>query len=240
MNLKISNKFETEFAYITYINENEQYINLLNILIKSVKLFTKYKLIVYLVNFKDKTKFKDEEQIYFKYYNNNLPSIYFYKPFIIYDSLINGLVNGFYIDSDCIITKNCDKIFNKIDLIQNIPLSPIHPDDVVINEIYLNLFNCNKTQNYVHASCVLFTKNCKDFIQKWKENCFYIHSLFWDETALNCTLWSYNCEKHYLNIIDPWYEYFYNGGNMNDIFILHGCKDSNIQNKLLDEISKIF
>ena len=96
---------------------------------------------------------------------------------------------------------------------------------------------CNsmiKTQNCIHGH-VLFNEKCENFIIEWLENCTkynsYINS---DETVLNLMYWKYNCKNHYLPIIDPWYENFYNDESI--VCTYHGCKDPNIQQKLLTDI----
>lgn len=100
--------------------------------------------------------------------------------------------------------------------------------------------NLSKTQHYIHGH-VLFNSSCLPFIEEWLYHCVKSNHFFRnaDETVLNLMYWKYNCKNHYLKIIDPWYENFYNEPNSRKIACtFHGCKEPNIQKKLLDDIKK--
>ena len=72
-------------------------------------------------------------------------------------------------------------------------------------------------------------------------DCLKSRFAFWDETCLNCTYWKYGCALHYLPIIDPYFEQFYDENRISDnqVFIYHGCKDHLVQRKLLQDL-KLF
>jgi hypothetical protein len=105
----------------------------------------------------------------------------------------------------------------------------------------LNILNVTKTQHYIHAH-VLFKNTNLSFLQEWYDNCFKsLNFINADETVLNCMYWKYNCKNHYLYVIDPWYEFFYNQPeNRNKICTYHGCKNNIIQKKLLDDMILYF
>jgi len=240
------------FSYITFVNNNKIYLDLLDVLLESIQIFSKYSIIVYFLSVPN-----DIIKNFINKYNDKiiprridedlgLVSIYYYKPYIIIDAIQNDLLeSGFYIDVDNIITKYCDDVVSVLDKLNKIPISPIHPDNVDIPKYYMeNLgINTTRTQHYIHASCLLFKKSNIEFLREWYNNCLKSRYAFWDETCLNCTYWKYNCVEHYLPIIDPYFEQFYttNGKeSMNQVYLYHGCKDSNKQRKLLVDLKEFY
>jgi hypothetical protein len=229
------------FAYVTFVNNNFDYINLMKQTIRSVEAFSEHPIIVYCIDVPNNT-FKENDKCIIK----NLSSgnithsnmnIYYYKPYVIIDSIKNGLKNGYYIESDDLVTPNCDSIKKYLNNLDQYPISPIHPNDVPISQDYLNNLGVSKkTQPYIHAH-VLFRNTNLPFLEEWFDNCIKSSGYNWDETALNCTYWKHNLSNHYLDIIDPWYEYYYsNKDNIDNIITLHGCKNSEIHANILDEM----
>ena len=229
-----------EFAYVTFVNYNCNYIELMKSTIDSVLKFSKYKIIVYCIDFPVNNIFIFNKNIILKYLNNiNLPNIHYYKPYIIKDSIENGLQHGYYIESDDIITPLCDALYEKAQKLDTLPISPIHPNNVKIPQKDINVIDKNiiPTQPYTHGH-VLFKHTNINFINEWLEYCIkqknYLND---DETVLNILYWKYNCKDHYLDIIDPWYECFYNDIKYREISCtFHGCKDHIVQRKLLDDL----
>ena len=63
------------------------------------------------------------ENVIVKYLNNiNLPNIHYYKPYIIKDSIENGLLHGYYIESDDIITPFCDNLYYSAIELDKLPI----------------------------------------------------------------------------------------------------------------------
>ena len=73
------------FAYVSFVTNNQTYIDLMKTTIDSVKHFSKYKLIIYCVNIPEKV-FDDCDQIIIRNINIILPNVYYYKPYVIIDS----------------------------------------------------------------------------------------------------------------------------------------------------------
>ena len=228
------------FAYVSFVNNNQTYIDLMKTTIDSVIQFSKYKFIVYCVGIKEKV-FDDHEQIIIRNIDIVLPNIYYYKPYVITDAIKQGLTSGYYIESDDVLTPIADNyLFNKSLDIKDIPLSPIHPCNCIVSNNDINMVGSNIkiTQHYIHAH-VLFNSSCLPFIEEWLYHCVKSNYFFKnaDETVLNIMYWKYKCKNHYLEIIDPWYEHFYDDfKNTNIICTYHGCKDSNAQRKLLNDL----
>lgn len=229
-----------KFAYVSFVNDNQLYIELMKTTIDSVLKFSKHVLIIYLVNVpenKVEKNFPKSERIIYRHINNSLPSIYYYKPWIIIDSIRKGLESGFYIEADDILTPNCDTMETIAESLSELPISQIHPSDCTPSANILNTLGViEKTQPYIHAHVLFKNTNIK-FLEEWLEDCMKVKELFWDESALNCMYWKYNCKNHYLPHDSPWHETFYSEPNTRSVRIsYHGCKDPKIQRNLFNDM----
>jgi hypothetical protein len=128
-------------AFITFVNE--KYVPLVDRLIESIRLFSKYKIIVYSYNFEynsDKAnviniKINDEllHDPKFEMVDENFLGIVdrsdfntYYtlsrKPYVIYHALQNGLEEGIFLDADGLVKENIDDSFNHLDECGDYPL----------------------------------------------------------------------------------------------------------------------
>ena len=230
-----------DFAYVTFVNNISPYRELMFNTIRSVEEFSIYPIIVYCVDFPD-APYKNTNKCIVRHITSYTTSprvshVYYYKPYIILDALRNGLKTGYYIEADDIITPHADSLKNIARKLDAYPVSPIHPNDVTVSTHYMDNLGVRKTQHYIHAH-VLFKHTNIPFIEEWLSNC--LKSPFaenYDETALNCTYWKHGLTDHFLGFIGPWYENFYkNKFTREFVASYHGCKDVNIQTKLLDDI----
>lgn len=251
-----------KFAYVSFVNFHQNYIDLMKSTILSVLHFSKHPFIIYCVNFPHSFISKNTNEIFGTNNNNriilrfitnhSITNIYYYKPYVIADALKQGLEAGYYIESDDILTPFADDfLISKLSLISYIPLSPIHPDDVDIPPQDMSIASCEKkTQHYIHGH-VLFTHYCLPFILQWLSICLSSspHHSFRnaDETVLNIMYWKYNCENHFLPIIDPWYENFYTTSILSSqkntpmiICSFHGCKNPETQHQLFLDMKAFF
>lgn len=236
-----------DFKYITFVNNNQTYLDLLKVLLESIRKFSRYHIIVYFLSVPDDVIWSVvspyEDIVIVRKLSQetlNLTSIYYYKPYAIIDSIAKGLTHGFYIDTDNIITPQCDQgVLSSLQTLSDVtPISPIHPDDVRVPYYYMeNLGVERKTQHYVHASCLLYKSSHLPFLQTWYNYCLKSKYCFWDETCLNCVYWKYNCQNHHLPIIDPYFDQFYSSKDKNKgCWLFHGCKNPQEQRKLLVDI----
>jgi len=237
-----------QFAYVSFVNYNYDYINLMQTTILSVLHFSQYPLIVYCINFPSHvTSFPKNERLILRFIEEtSISNIYYFKPFVIDEALKQGILSGYYIESDDVLTPLADEyLVSNLSLISYIPLSPIHPDDVIVPEEDMIVGSCRKkSQHYTHGH-VLFTQDCFPFILQWLKICLSTSHSFLnaDETVLNMMYWKYNCINHYLPIIDPMYENFYDldyhRRNFN-ICTFHGCKNPLEQYKLFLHMKELF
>jgi len=231
----------TKFAYVCF-TKDDYYVELLNVLIESIKLYSEHNLYVYAIDFKKEnlSKIKHIDNVRFKVINfnenKNCTSMYNYKAHILTDFIIKGYSDyACYLDIDCIITPHCDDIFNKIHLVSNdVPISSIHPDNIGENDINMNnllkLYNVNKCCPFVHNDLILFSKNNLKFMYEWSLMCIESNTItIWDEYVYNVVLWKYNVnDKHYLETHDCYFELFNSSPETRySTFIYHGCKDIN-------------
>lgn len=235
------------FAYVTFVNDHPTYIDLMRTTIQSIKKFSRYPLILYYVTTQPTQHHPfatDDDQLIVRVLHNiSLPNIYYYKPYVIKDALQQGLRGGYYIESDDVLTPLADDYLTQhIMGVQKIPLSPIHPDNVDIPAIDYVMAGCaERTQFYVHGH-VLFTAECLAFITEWLDICLHSAGHSYrnaDETVLNMMYWKKKCTRHYLPIIDPWYEKFYQPKNnhyRHTAVTFHGCKDPDVQRRLLADM----
>ena len=230
-----------EFAYVSFVTQNEPYPSLMRETIRSVLTFSKHPIIVYCIDFKSEPFEKNNLVIQRLVKSTDYPEIkhvFHWKPWIILNALLNGLKTGQYIEADDVITPHADSLENMTDPV--FTMSPIHPDqDGTLPYNHMNRLGVpSKTQPYVHGH-VLFCESNRPFIYTWYDNCKKTIDLQWayDESALNCTLWKSNAKDKYLPMFDPYYLGFYETPSLRDTaFMFHGCKDPIKQSKLLDDM----
>lgn len=236
---------------------NNHYVKLAETMIKSVHKFSKYKIILYCVNFNKPDYANKYDRLICKNIKyDNQSSIYFLKPLIILDSIENmKITNGIYIESDDIVTKNIDKLFDECKRITNYPLCPIHPKDPNNQQKLMSALNIKKkSMPYIHAH-VVYTKNTLEFIKEWFKTCMEINNVKcnWDETILNLIFWKKEINDYINYIYDPFYTKIYDIKNIkkwkvynfvkekygtklefNKIYMWHGCKDYKESEKILN------
>lgn len=230
-----------EFAYITFCNNNPAYLNLLKYTILSVIEFSKHSFIIYLISVdKNSEAYKEVEKLlsdrikFIHIPDMNLPMIYYYKPYIIMQSIQSGLKSGYYIECDDLLTPNADRFLpEKAATLSKVPISPGFQEETYFN--IPNLQFPKKTQRFIHAH-VLFKHTNLEFIQNWVSLCMMIKDVD-DEKLLNICYWAFNCQQHYLPVIDPWSEHFYNIPEYRRFATtFHGQKDIAFVAKLLDDM----
>ena len=146
-------------GYVTFINKNEKYLKLLDILVESVLLFSTKKIEVFSINF-DYTHSSD--RVINKRINlseESFSNICYSK---LYSSFNSEFDYGIQLDSDFIITNKMDDLFNNLELVEDLPLGSLHPEDPNNQKNIMSYLGVNvKTQPYVHAT-YLFSNKLKE------------------------------------------------------------------------------
>jgi hypothetical protein len=233
-------------GYVVFVNDNEKYLKLLDVLIESVLCFSEKPIEVFSINF---DYHHSSDRVFSK--KITLPSVTFET--ICYSKLYSTFNSrfdyGIQLDGDFIITKEMDKLFLDCYKIKELPLGSVHPSDPNNQHDLMNYLGVSeKTQPYVHAT-YLFSNSCKPFI----EECFNISQELlkkgisppnYDETIYNVMLWKYG-SNDYVTTYDPYYDYFlnrhkslehgYNNIPVN-FYSCHGIKDPDFAKKILNKI----
>ena len=175
----------------------EQYEKLSEVLKESIKLNSKYDLIIY------KT---EDFNIKWEPENWQPSYIFIYKVL----SCLKALENYdeiVWLDNDCLVTKNIDKIWER--KIDNYPLlpnerfnnfhiwpseKPNYQDTNFLGDAkrIIGVIDTNFDNSYLQACCMLFNKNCVDF---FKEVLHYYQDFnsdvypYGDESIINCMIW---------------------------------------------------
>jgi len=231
---------DNSFAYVSFVNNNDTYINLLKSTVKSVEAFSKYPIIVYCVDIPpENNPFTESNKCIVR--NVSIASIqhkhiFYMKPYVIIDAIEKGLKSGFYLDADTLLTPHGDSIVSAVNSLDIYPISPKHSErDVIVPQSYMeHLKVYEKTQHYIHAANLLFKYTNLTFLKEWLENCLISEGEDGDETVLNCMYWKHGLKNHYLDVINPSYQNFYGDFSIIDrVITLHGCKNPEEQSYIL-------
>ena len=175
----------------------EQYEKLSEVLKESIKLNSKYDLIIY------KT---EDFNIKWEPENWQPSYIFIYKVL----SCLKALENYdeiVWLDNDCLVTKNIDKIWER--KIDNYPLlpnerfnnfhiwpneKPNYQDTNFLGDAkrIIGVIDTNFDNSYLQACCMLFNKNCVDFFKEVLQHYQNFNSdvyPYGDESIINCMIW---------------------------------------------------
>ena len=203
-------------TFITF-SYGEVYDKLCQILSQSIDICSKYKLVVFRPH-----DFNEDftPELWQPGYIYKFKILSCLKALETYDEVV-------WLDTDCIVTSNIDKIWeNQID---EFPLLPKHRffnfekwphskiDFTDTNHLKLakEKVGCvdNKFENlYLQACCLLFNKNCKDFLflaLSYFNNFSSEVFPFGDETIINSLYWKYKYSK-WFNMINKIKNFFLN------------------------------
>lgn len=237
-------------GYVTFVDSNPKYLELLDILIESVLFFSDKKIEVFAINFDYNHSSNSVLTKKINLRDKNFSTICYSK---LYASFNSEFDYGVQLDTDFIITKEMNNLFIDCKKIKNLPFGSLHPNDPDNQKNIMDFLNVKtKTQPYVHAT-YLFSNTCKPFL----EECYKISQelnnkniipLNYDETILNVMLWKYESNE-WVDTYDPYFEFFidkdkekitnYNWMKNVNFYSCHGIKDptyaKHIFNKLKNE-----
>ena len=238
--------------YVTYLDENylqhgEKLFELLNI-------HSKYKIIVFAINFNYESKFHNVIPIRYETKELKFVEKLFLKPNLIKKVLEIYPNDQFcFVDADIIPFPSCDDIFENFQDV-NYPLFARHcHDHVFIHAAHpkyeANILKClrsdvSKRTSFYRQACVfLFNHKCFDFIENWVFLSKNIHILnnykyyapIHDETLANALLW----KNEYNQFLGRVHIDFPNFANKN-IFEFISLINEPLENELLyDDFTRI-
>jgi hypothetical protein len=242
----VNNKIMSE-GYVVFVNNNKLYIDLLDVLIESILLFSNKKIEVFSINFAyhHSSPRVINKKILIK--NECFATICYSK---LYSSFNSEFDYGIQLDSDFIITDKMDNLFDDCKKINLTPLGSLHPTDPGNQQDIMDFFDVKvKTQPYVHAT-YLFSNSCKLFLEECYNQSQILFSknitpANYDETILNVMLWKEKSNS-WVDTYDPYYEFFIDRDNLKikdynwmdnvNFYSCHGIKDSLYAKQILEKI----
>lgn len=218
-------------AFITHTTEN--YLDTTKGLIQSLLEFSNKPIVLFTVNFntdifknnnrvftvrydtekyiKDPKFIEEDGNQYIDRSDDSIYNILTLKPFIILKAFEIGINEGIYLDGDMVARYNVDDLFDNIKKINNYPLVTRgvfslmgYNGEYDIEKYLMEYLNVkNRGDDYVQTNTIAFNKNCKEFIEEWRNTCDddYIRSNwkkmapYHEETIINVLFWKYNYTK---------------------------------------------
>lgn len=201
--------------YITYLDEN--YLQHGEKLFELLNTYSKYKIIVFTINFNYESKFHNVISIRYETKKLNFVEKMFFKPNLIKKTLELYSNDQFcFVDADMVPFPNCDDIFENFKHV-NYPLFARQCHDHILHSDldvsakyeknileYLHSDISKRTSFYHHACLFLFNYKCFDFVKEWAflsndVNILNNHKHYapiYDETLANALLWKNEYHNH--------------------------------------------
>jgi hypothetical protein len=236
-------------GYVTFVDDNPKYLQLTEILIESIINFSNYDVEIFSINSEYIHSSSRVISRRIDLTKKSFGTICYSKLKCSYESDFDFSVQ---LDSDFIITKNMDKLFDNSDRIKELPLGSLHPRDPNDQKQIMGMLGVeSKTQPYVHAT-YFFSKNCKQFFYECFEFSEYceknnITPPNYDETIYNTMLWKYN-SNDWLDCYDPYFGLFldrntkqthgYDWMDNINYYSCHGIKDPEHAKLVLEKLIK--
>lgn len=238
-----------QYAYVCF-TKDDYYVDLLNVFIKSFEAFSEHHLYIYAIDFTpdrlSSIQSKTKKVTVIPYEDKKCLCMFNYKASVLSHFIMNNYAEyACYLDIDCVLTPQCDSIFEHVNLITDCPISAVHPDNVANNtlSVLMNFLNVTyRSCPFIHNDLILFNKNTLPFMMKWATKCIESnHITVWDEYIYNVLLWEFNNHNYIPYSIDVYYDHFYTDVSTRDrTFIYHGCKDKATVEKLFINMNQYY
>jgi hypothetical protein len=237
-------------AFVTFSNNNPNYLALLTNLLDSVHQFSTRPIIAYGIDVDINVDTKRYPRLIKRRLNRKDcgPSIYFCKIYAIVDSQLDY---GVHLEADSVVNWNVDILFDVLHRWPySLPLAPRHPDDPKNYRQFLKVFQVNlqsHTTPYVHAQ---FSWNYRAYpffrraLGIMREGHFMDAN--YDETGINILLWKAEA-NHTLCKLDPYFSYLSAYESNQTIcheychtayILLHGSKDAKQMHDIFERLKK--
>ncbi|CAF0863299.1 unnamed protein product [Didymodactylos carnosus] len=235
-------------AFVTFSNNNQPYLALLNALLDSVHLFSTRPIIAFGIDVDLMVNLTKYPRVIKRQISqsNCGPSVYFCKLLAIVESNVDY---GVLLETDDVVNYNVDILFDVLHKWPyDLPLSPRHPDDPGNQQPFMEQFGVvKKTTPYIHAH-VAWTYRAYPFLRHVQNltRSGHFQGANYDETAINVMLWKAK-SNHTLCKYDPYVTYIDEYENpspnctryCNTAFILlHGSKDPKFSSAVLKRLQE--
>jgi hypothetical protein len=239
-------------AFVTFINPRQNYIELLDVLLDSVHLFSTRPVIIFSIDFDLIINHTRHPRVTVERISQKDcgPTIYGCKLLSIVSSEVNY---GVQLETDSVVNYNIDLLFDMLHLWPfALPLAPKHPDDPNNYRYYMEDYKVKyRTTPYMHGTFV-WTYRAYPFIRRvlklmqrgsfTNANC--------DETAMNVMLWKAKA-NYTLCKYDPYgpiyIEKYEQSQSAPDCLpycdgvylIFHGQKESSVSKNIFQRLQKL-
>ena len=238
-------------AFVTIINSQPNYIELLDVLLDSIHLFSKRSIIVFSIDFDLIINYTRHPHVTIERISQRDcgSTIYACKILAIILSEVNY---GVQVEIDSVVNYNVDLLFDMLHVWPyDLPLAPKHPNDPKNYRFYMEEYNVkHRSTLYMHGTFV-WTYRAYPFIRRilklMQRGAFTDANC--DETAMNM-LWKINA-NHILCRYDPFGPIYIDKYERPEkspsclpycdgvYLIFHGQKDSSVSKNILERLYKL-
>lgn len=245
-------KYDLKEAFVTFTNFQQNYIELLDVLLDSVHLFSTRPIIVFSVDFDLIINMTRHPRVYAKRISQKDcgPTIFACKLLAMILSQVNY---GVQLEIDSVVNYNIDLLFDMLHVWPyDLPLAPKHPHDPKNYGFYMEQYSVKYPSTpYMHGTFV-WTYRAYPFIRRvlklMQRGAFMDANC--DETAMNILLWKAKA-NHILCKYDPYgpqyiekYEKSLKAPlcipECDGVYLIfHGQKESSISKTILERLLKL-
>jgi len=239
-------------AFVTITNSKKNYVELLDVLLDSVHLFSKRPIIVFSIDFDLIINHTRHPRVTVKHISQREcgKSLFACKLLAMVSS---NVVYGVQLEADAVVNYNIDLLFDMLHVWPyDLPLASKHPDDPQNYNYEMVKYGVqHKSTPYMHATFA-WTYRAYPFIQNVLQLMQEGHFLGanFDETAMNVMLWKAKA-NHTLCKYDPFGPLYIDKYEKPQsapeclpycdgvYLILHGQKDSHTSKNILERLQKL-
>lgn len=208
-------KNSDKFAFVTCGNEN--YMPLIEKLVKSLNEFSEQTVIVYGIDCDVPFEYPNLVARRLEIPNHSHHDKWYWKQYACIESLSEDFENFVWIDGDVVANYNIDKLSNYFDMIENYPIPDVHlqsefvgyytdihgqPQKQLFNETVCNKFGIDRFLPFAHICMYVYNKSCKwwfdEILNIYKTTPLdeYPSLLQWNDEGIdNFLRFKYKCNK---------------------------------------------
>ena len=244
--------FYPKEAFVIFSNGKKHFVDLLNVLLDSIHLFSSRPVIVFTVDFDLMVNRTRHSRLFTERISQNVcgPNIYACK---IYAMIASEVHYGVQIDADSVVNYNVDLLFEMLHQWPfDLPLAPKHPNDPHDYKFDMEEHHVShRTTPYMHGA-FLWTNRSYPFLRTvlmlMQRGAFQNAQL--DETAMNVMLWKAKTQ-YVLCKYDPYGPISINKYENSEkipeclphcdgiYLVFHGQKESSVSEQIFQRLQKL-